>query len=79
MLGIDSPPTIEEERYWQGVVDGIATSTAPKTSERKKAMELVSSGAHVCYSSIIGPYCVICHCGFEPPYASHWSVLHAIR
>lgn len=61
----------EDERYFQGVMDGVSLIESP--SLREKARLSVADGIHVHYSSIIGPYCVICRIGIPPPYEAYWS------
>lgn len=66
-----------DEAYWQGLMDGISTAFPDDVPDRRERIEQarlrLAARKHVHYSSIIGPYCVICHADIPAPYNSFWS------
>jgi hypothetical protein len=72
-----SRPDDTDLKYWQGVADGMAfaldASNTPRGETRDRVWFQLKELRHVCYSSIIGPYCVICHKDLEHPYEPRWS------
>ena len=66
-------PTAEEIKYHQGIVDGVTFALAFDVKKRDATMRELAAMRHVCYCSIMGPYCVICHRDMNPPYEPVWS------
>jgi len=69
-----------ETKYWQGVMDGMVrglefTDLHPDQQKEvsEKARAAFAKVKHVHYASLIGPYCVICHCDVPEPYNPFWS------
>jgi len=53
-------------------MDGIALVDPDKDTVQRLRNE-VAAMRHVHYSSLLGPYCVICRLDIPAPYNSFWS------
>jgi hypothetical protein len=62
-----------EVKYWQGVMDGIGIALWDDKEKIDSVRREWAKVVHVCYSSLLGPYCVICHRNIPPPYTPIWS------
>lgn len=67
-------PTPEEVKYWQGVMDGIATVKYEVLGAAQEAQGIIARNRHVHYSSWLGPYCAICKEAMTSEnYEPYWS------
>ena len=66
--------TDSETAYAQGLMDGIAIMKSVSDvseSQVEIARQYIASRPHAHYSSLLGPYCVICHENIPYPYTPY--------
>lgn len=68
----DFNPDKENQMYWRGVMDGIASIHIDLQHVVDQAKERIAKSEHTHFTGW-GPYCVVCHIGLVPPDEKFWS------